>query len=257
LNPAYIELQQQMAEELGLFRIGSPLRGEDAAIMEYLRNDASDEEALDLIEIAFSYAAEKHRDFRWRDAVTTSATIDEAIEDLNKRFLEHQVGYAFIGGKTSQLIRKDNTLLHQEAILPALKLLQEEGFEGADEEYRKAHEHYRTGNQKECLNECLKSFESTLKTICSRMKWQYNSTDTAKALIDTCINRGLFPSFLESHLGAVKGALTSSIPTVRNKMGGHGQGEQPVEVPGFYAEYLLHETAVTIVFLVDAYKLLR
>jgi hypothetical protein len=61
---------------------------------------------------------------------------------------------------------------------------------------------------------------------------------------------------MQSHLGAVRSALESAIPTVRNKLGGHGQGQQMIKVPDYYAEYLLHETAATIVFLVDAFKAL-
>ncbi|WP_263350936.1 STM4504/CBY_0614 family protein [Acidicapsa acidisoli] len=253
-NRAYRELRQKMAEELGVFNIGNPLRGDDAAIMEFFRDDATDEEALDLIETAFNYALERNGDWQWRQAFCVTVSMDEAINDLNRRFLEHQVGYTFLGGETPQLIKRDNDHLHQEAILPALRLLHEEGFEGANDEYRKAHEHYRQGNQKECLSECLKAFESTLKTICNRRKWECKPTDTAKPLIDICVDNGLFPSFMESHLGAIKGALATAIPTIRNKMGGHGQGELAVSVPQFYAEYLLHETAATIVFLVDAYK---
>lgn len=61
---------------------------------------------------------------------------------------------------------------------------------------------------------------------------------------------------MQSHLGAVQAALTSAIPTVRNKMGGHGQGAQLVQVPAYYAGYLLHEAAATILFLMNAYKAL-
>ena len=112
------------------------------------------------------------------------------------------------------------------------------------------------GDHKECLVDCLKAFESTMKTICAKRKWAYKDTDTASTLIDTCLKSGLLPPFMQTHLGTVKSALESAIPTVRNRLGGHGQGVQPKEVPQFYAEYLLHETAATIVFLVDAYKAL-
>ena len=62
---------------------------------------------------------------------------------------------------------------------------------------------------------------------------------------------------MQTHLGTVKSALESAIPTVRNKLGGHGQGVQPVNIPAYYAEYLLHETAATIVFMIEAYKLTK
>jgi hypothetical protein len=141
--------------------------------------------------------------------------------------------------------------------MPALRLLHEEGFEGVNDEYRAAHRHYRSHAYKECLNECLKAFESTMKTICAKKKWPFNTTDTAKTLIETCLKNNLLSPFLQSHLGAIKSLLESSIPPVRNKMSGHGQGPEPTEVPQYFAEYLLYETATTIVFLVRAYKALK
>jgi len=255
-NPAYVELHKRMANELGMLAFPpTNHRILDAdLIKEFFINSATTREALDMIDMAFRYAIHMHKNRRWSDAYDAELLPLEAIEQLNARLLQHGVGYSFIDGDSPQLIRKDNEHLHQEAVLPALCLLHEEGFAGADAEYRKAHEHYRHGRYKECLNECLKAFESTLKTICSKRKWARKETDTAKTLIDTCLTNGLLPAFMQSHLGTVKSALESAIPTVRNKLSGHGQGEQPKAVPEFYAEYLLHETAATIVFLVSAYK---
>lgn len=257
MNPAYTYLHKNMATEFGLFGFPSMHQGEAVAIANFFTSQATTEQALDMIDMSFRYAIVKHRDQAWRGLFEVTISIDEAIADLNERFLQHGVGYAFVNGVAPQLIKKNSEHLHEEAVMPALRLLHEEGFQGADAEYRKAHEHYRGGAQKECLNECLKAFESTLKTICIKRKWAYKETDTASTLIDTCLKNNLLPSFMQAHLGNVKSALESAIPTVRNKLGGHGQGVQPTEVPQFYAEYLLHETAVTIVFLVDAYKALK
>jgi len=177
-----------------------------------------------------------------------------AVASLNSRFLEHQLGYTFLIGGIPQLIRRDNDHVHSGIILPALRLLHAEAFEGANEEYRKAHEHYRHNNYKKCLNDCLKALESTLKTICGRKKWKFAASDTAIPLIDCCLANGLFPAYMSGHFGAIKGALSSAVPTVRNKLSGHGQGEQTVEVPHYYAEYLLNETAACLLFLVGAYQ---
>jgi hypothetical protein len=46
--------------------------------------------------------------------------------------------------------------------------------------------------------------------------------------------------------------LESSVPTVRNRLGGHGQGTEVVKVPSHVVAYALHMTASTIVFLADA-----
>jgi hypothetical protein len=242
--------------ELGVFGLSSFDNKSRADIVNYFVQ-ASFDEALDVLEMMFvgmiqvtQSKSGSYRRNRAEDVISLST------EELNRRFMQHGVGYAFVIGSTPQIIRRDSEHLHSEAVVPALMLLSEQRFEGANDEYRKAHQHYRDGNQKECLNECLKAFESTLKTICGLRKWSYQQTDTAKTLINIVLKNNLLPLFMQSHLGAVQSALESAIPTVRNKMGGHGQGQQPTKVPAHYAEYLLHETAATIVFLVDAFKAL-
>jgi hypothetical protein len=237
--------------------LGNKTLGLPNIIVNYFMKSADTEQALDMIEMSFQFVVRANLDYEWKGAWKPRISSTEAVQDLNQRFLEHGVGYAFIDGELPQLIRKDNNHLHGEVVLPALRLLHEEGFTGANAEYRKAHEHYRQGSYKECFNECLKAFESTMKTICTKRQWPFKESDTASSLIDTCLKNDLLPVFMQTHLGTVRSALESAIPTLRNKLSGHGQGVQPNDVPAYYAEYLLYETAATIVFLVDAYKALK
>lgn len=74
--------------------------------------------------------------------------INRAFQELNYRFKQHNLGYEFVDDK---LIRKDNELLHQETIKPALKLLIETGFEGAEQEFLDAFEHRRKGENKDAI----------------------------------------------------------------------------------------------------------
>lgn len=260
-NPAYRYLHRNLANEFGLGMFPNLIGDDAAALSEFFVNTANTEQALDIIHVSFRYALMRHLagDFetqQWTGAFGVSVSMDEAIWELNTRFLEHGIGYQFVAGDSPGLVKKTNEHLHEEAVVPALRLLHENGFQGANDEYRKAHEHYRHGRQKECLNDCLKAFESTMKTICKKRTWPYKETDTAKSLIDTCLKKDLLPASLQSHLTTIAAALESAIPTMRNKMSGHGQGAEPKTVPHFYAEYLLHETAVTIVFMVEAFKAL-
>ena len=246
-----------ITNELGVYQFGPYDRRHRADIMNCFTS-AESEDALDILEMMFvgfaNLAANKGQTGRSEPAM---GLVEGAVDELNRRFLQHGVGYAFVSGTAPQIIRMDNEHLHHDVVLPALMLLSEQGFEGANDEYRKAHKHYQDGNEKECLNECLKAFESTMKTICARRKWSYQKKDTAKTLIDICLKNNLLPAFMQSHLCTVRSALESAIPTVRNKMGGHGQGPATTTVPPFYAVYLLHETAATILFLVNAFKALR
>jgi hypothetical protein len=179
---------------------------------------------------------------------------DEAIEEFNQRFLEHGVGYRIESGT---IVRIDSELLHQDAVKPALAAISNKVFQGANEELLKAFEHYRQGNYKECLNECLKAVESTIKIICKKRKWVFKPTDTAKNLLEICFSEGLVPSYLQSHATALRSCLESGVPTVRNKLSGHGQGSDPVTVPDYYARYMLHQSSSIILFLVDADKALK
>jgi hypothetical protein len=176
---------------------------------------------------------------------------DAAIEELNERFRWHGIGYQYESGL---IIRVDSQFLHAETVKPALALLSSEDYAGANEEFLKAFEHYRHGRTKECLNECLKAFESTMKAICAKRKWPFNKSDTAKTLIGVCFQQNLIPDLIQSHISAFRSTLESGIPTVRNKLSGHGQGATVVEVPSYYASYMLHLTATTIQLLVEAEK---
>jgi hypothetical protein len=174
---------------------------------------------------------------------------NEAIADLNHRFLQRGVGYQYVSGK---IIRYDSQFLHAEVVKPALDLLQDKLYQGANDEFLKAHEHYRKGEIKDCLADSLSALESTLKTICHKRRWTFQPKDTAKPLLEICFKNGLISPFLQSHYSALQSTLESGVPTVRNKLGGHGQGPQVIDVPAFYAAYSLHMTASAIQFLIEA-----
>jgi len=151
-----------------------------------------------------------------------------------------------------QVITKESEFLHTDAMQPTIELLNEPGYEGANEEFLKAHEHYRHGRNSECLVDCLKAFESTMKIICDAKGWTYKQTDTASKLIKVCLDNGLVPTFSEQQLTSLRTLLESGVPTTRNKLGGHGQGKQRVQVSDSVARYVLHLTAATILLLAES-----
>ncbi|MFN6529955.1 STM4504/CBY_0614 family protein [Nostoc sp. ChiSLP03a] len=210
-------------------------------------------QVLDVVELSF-----KVIDIFYREEDTTELTEpqiipDDAIEELNYRFREHGVGYQYESG---EIIRVDSQIIHSQTVKPVLHLLSDSRFQGANEEFLKAHEHYRHGRYKECLNECLKAFESTMKTICDIQGWTYQPGDTAKNLINLCFQNNLIPTYLQTQVTSLKSSLESGVPTMRNKNAGHGQGSQPLTVPQYFAAYQLHMTASTILFLLEAEKAL-
>jgi AbiJ N-terminal domain 4 len=156
---------------------------------------------------------------------------DSAILEINARFREHAVGYEYDG----ELVRIDTELLHAEAAKPALSLLREPRYKGAEEEFLKAYEHYRKGHHKEALYEALKAFESTMKSICEKRKWTYGKNDAAAKLLTVCFDNGLIPDFWQSHFNGFRTSLEAGVPTGRNKLSGHGQGATPIVVPNHIA----------------------
>lgn len=176
---------------------------------------------------------------------------DQAIIELNNRFKQHNLGYEFING---EIIRIDNKVLHQEVIKPALRLLSEEGFEGAEEEFRKAFEYRRKGDNRNAILEAGKSFESTMKTICDRKGYVYDrAKDTAKSLISILERNAFYQSYMSAHVTNLRTTLETGLPVVRNKNAGHEQGSTIVPVSDEFAEYALNLATTNIVLLVKIY----
>jgi len=203
------------------------------------------EEALDMVDLSFHVIDKNIRSYGMRNHWKVILEADDAIDELNRQFREHDIGYTFEGG---ELIRIDSQYIHSEVVKPAISLLQEVGFQGAEEEFFKAHKHYRSGDNKEAVVNALKAFESTMKAICDVQEWSYDSTAPASKLIGIILDKDkqFLPLMLE-------GSLTG-LATIRNKTSGHGQGIEVVDVPQYLASYALHMAASNIVLLVEAHK---
>ncbi len=231
--------------ESGIFELA---RGANArARCEAYMMGALDNAVLDIIDIAFQTIDTEIRSNEdvWGDDVLVPP--DKAIAELNQRFKEHGVGYEFVSGK---LRRIDSEYVHAETVKPALELLHDHAFTGPEQEFQKAHEHYRHGRHKEAIADALKAFESTMKAICDARRWWYPPNATASTLVKIIFDEELIPRYLESEYTSLRTLLESGIPTVRNKTSGHGQGATPVEVPAHFVAYALHLAASNIVFLV-------
>ncbi|MGE0430579.1 MAG: STM4504/CBY_0614 family protein [Hydrogenophaga sp.] len=253
VKPAYEFIVQALCREYGIFRL-PPARDYGQRnfleeLVEFLLNVDDTEQALDVVELSFRLIDHGTRKFEYLGRNDFSKIADAAISELNTRFLEHGVGFQY---SNSEIIRIDSELLHVEVVKPLLCLLNGKHYAGAQQEFLKAHEHYRKGNSKEALNECLKAFESLMKAICDKKRWTYSKTAPAKDLIQVCLDNGLIPSFWQSHYGSLRSILESGVPTGRNRLGGHGQGSTPTVVPNYLVSYMLHMTASAMLFLAEA-----
>lgn len=249
-SETYEFIHNTLCREYGLFSLSDEHRNSDElAVLNYLLSVDDIEKALDIVELTFRYISVVMGGKQYYDSTTrVKLKPADAIQELNLRFREHGVGYQF---ESDEIIRVDSTYIHSEITKPVLTLLWNEKFSGANEEYLKAHEHYRHGRNKECLSDCLKAFESTMKIICSEKGWEHNQTDTASKLINVCFANNLIPSFTQNQFSSLQNLLTTGIPTIRNKVGGHGQGQVPQKVDDELTRYGLNLTGTNIIFLIE------
>jgi len=244
-----------IAKEKGLWGLGKPHTDPSRRCEEYLMTTDTNG-ALDIIELSFKVIDRIVREFseveRERASIRQSA--DDATNELNGRFLEHGVGYQYMNGK---IVRIDSQFIHAETVKPALALLNEAGFSGPSDEFMRAFDHHRKGNNKEAIAEALKAFESTIKAICAARKWAHPPNATAKPLMDVLFQNGLIPPELESHFAALRTAMESGLPTLANRTSRHGQGSTPIDIPPRFAAYALHLVASNIVFLIQSHQAKR
>ena len=185
---------------------------------------------------------------------TFAGALVQAQEELNHRFREHGVGYRI---ETFKAVRIGSDLLHEKAVRPAMAVLREPHFAGADEEFKKALGHYRHGEYEDAITECHKALESTLKVICGQRGWPFDPDKaTASQLLNIVFGEGLIPSYLQDQFTGLRNVLTG-ISTTRNRSGGHGTGAKPRNVPEHLAAYVVHQTAAAILFLAESEKQLH
>lgn len=253
VEKAYSFIVNTLCREYGLFKLpgARDYGGRDyiEELANFLLLEQNIERTLDAVELSFRVIDRATRNWNYLRRQNADEIADLAIDELNGRLREHGVGFQFIDG---EIIRIDSELIHSEVVKPALRLLNKKKYAGAQQEFLKAHEHYRHGNAKEALNECLKAFESLMKSICDTRGWSYNGNATAKNLIQACFDNGLVPTFWQQNFTSLRSLLESSVPTGRNKLGGHGQGSTTTTVPDHLVAYMLHMTASVLVFLSEA-----
>lgn len=252
ISPVYAHFHKILCRENGEFVLphnGYETRGVPSLeIITFFTKSKDLNQNLDVIELIF-------KAINSYDTVFSKDNAEKAINELNVRFKENAVGYQFLN---NEIIRIDSEIIHAEAVVPALRLLNQKDYEGAEAEFLKAHEAYRKGENGTAITECNNAFESVMKVIIHKQGWAYDDAGkrsktkaTASSLIEICFENNLFPDYLKSQVSALRTLIQSSIPTIRNKNGPHGAGLQTVDIPTSLASYTLHMTASTILFLIE------
>ncbi len=222
-------------------------------VIKYFENLNSIDECIDVIEIIsfVIFQTPKILNDKYGIIFDWKYSPAEVNKDINRRFLENGVGFQIMG---ETIIRIDNNILHNEAVLQTLTFLKSPVFKNVNDEFISAHTHFRHNRNKECLTDCLKALETTMIIICDQNKWETKKNSTANQLIEICIENKLIPDYLLSHFTSIRSSLESGIPTIRNKLGGHGQGINKIIVPNHFASYILYLTGTTINFLISCHN---
>lgn len=248
-NWLYQEIHAAISREHGVFGLSTKAANHADAIFDFVLTAEDVAQVLDVPEVAFSFCEQENR--RRPYDSRGSKPIQDVIHEFNERCREAAFGYEYRSGR---IIRIDSTLAHQTVIKPALMLLHDKQFSGANQEFLQAHEHYRHGRNKEAMVDALKSFESTIKAIAAKRAWALAKTPNAKTLIDACFSNGLLDPMLSSYLTGVRTSLESGLPTIRNQTAGHGQGVSPTAVPDYLAAFAINQAATCIIMLVEAHN---
>ncbi|MBX8533643.1 hypothetical protein K5D33_02815 [Pseudomonas cichorii] len=247
----YASICRALRREYGVDQLVRDLRiraSFDEELMQFIRQERNIDRVLDAVELCYR-VAEYYRDKSYAYGYPKENTghyLDVLISEINARFKEHGKGYEVNSGK---IFRVDSELVHVEVVKPAIAFLNLPEYIGPREEFFGAYEHYRHGDIKEALNDALKAFESTMKVVIEQRGWECDKNSPAKKLLAALISNDFFPSYYQNHLNALSTLLESSVPTLRNKEGGHGQGSEVVKVEPEIAAYALHMTASAILMI--------
>jgi len=172
---------------------------------------------LSIVELSCIYIDEVARKYNRYDRGNRGITLRsaDALQELNIRFRESSVGYQYESG---QIVRMDSEIVHEEIVKPALALLRDPRFEGPQDEYLKAHAHYRAGENKDAITDANNAFESTLKVICDVKGWKYVRGARASDLLKVVRKNGLLPDYLDASFDQLAATLKSGLPKAASRI---------------------------------------
>ena len=166
-------------------------------------------------------------------------------------FAEHVEGDLLPTGRSMsyriqlpKVILRENDIIYESAVEPALRLLSNGRFASANSEFMEALEHYRERDYDDCLTKCGSAMESTMKIICEVKGWSYNQDDSFNRLLETIFRETNLDSFLKQSI--------IQISTLRNRFSSsHGAGAQDRTIPKHKAQFAINISAASIILLIS------
>ncbi|MEK4649652.1 hypothetical protein MKY22_17225 [Exiguobacterium sp. FSL W8-0210] len=205
---------------------------------------------LDLIELISYWVNELYVD-------QSSKIVDQMINELIRT---NGIGYELIN---NNIIHKGNEVVHKGVVRPALYLLSEPIYDGANSEMLQAFDKFKENDFKGSIHNASNAFESTMKIIIEKNNWQLVNPNprqsvptlekaTASVLIHTISKNSDLEGFESLAFKSLKDTL-QVLSNLRNSHTGHGQGSKIKETHIRHCEFALHTAAANILFLIRTY----
>lgn len=227
---ALAETESDLAIEHGLDVLPEPAGAVPEAMHQRLRHlvmTGSAPMVFDAIEITTTYL---------------DAEIADALRSKVNSVLElHESSWRFMDGEFFKL---DSDFMGARLTDVAHSGLAAHDFEGAVEEFARARENAVSGEAKDAILYAAKSVESVLKVLTGQPH------ATADRLIKAFISEGFLDDLPEDARVSFGEQVLKTLPYLRNRMSGHGQGAAVQTVPHVYAELALQLAAAFHNFLI-------
>jgi len=143
-----------------------------------------------------------------------------------------------------EFFKLDSDFLGARLVDGAHQALTSHSFDGAANEFAQARQDAASGDAKDAILYASKSFESMLKVLTGL------AHANADQLIKALLAKGFLDDLPESARSSFGEQVLKTLPSLRNKLAGHGQGSAVVHVPMAYAELALQLAAAFHNFLI-------
>jgi hypothetical protein len=189
-------------------------------ISKHIINNFGGEIIFDYIELAMTYMGDAER--------------EKSRVKINQIFDIHLCPWRMADGEFFKL---DADFVGERLTDVAHDALAANRFAGAAQEYAKARQELTTGDVKDAIFYAANSFESVLKVLTGQKHLN------ADQLIKSMVAQNYFDDLPDAVRKGFADQVLRTLPFLRNKLAGHGQGASVVEIPAVYGELALQLAA--------------
>lgn len=176
------------------------------------------------------------------------------LSDGKKHPFQVELNAVLTEEESSWRMSDDRIYMVDSRFLDALKdqteeEMKREGFLGAHEEFRDARGYLQAGDADDAIQKANCAFESALKSLLNQREG--SADDLLKKLRE---ETDLLDGVPNEAQKAIVSKVLQGLPVLRHKLGGHGQGAKPIDVPRAYGDLAVNLAATYIKFLLDLKK---